>query len=194
MRGREPDSPAIVGSSACALTREIIMRFGRSDMNIVEKHNASPRTHDPHDGNLGSKEPAFTLGKRSVPERDSSHCRRGGRANCSTGVARRSERLARFDEQREKRFAVVDRMRAAFADVPTEEIEREAARAVADVRAEMAAERKARALDRMIHATLDTNILASSAIARTGTIAAAVQPLAFRRFRACGFWSHPGGA
>jgi prevent-host-death family protein len=53
------------------------------------------------------------------------------------------ERLARFDEQREKRFAVVDRMRAAFADVPTEEIEREAARAVAEVRSEMAAERKA---------------------------------------------------
>jgi prevent-host-death family protein len=55
------------------------------------------------------------------------------------------ERLARFDEQREKRFAVVDRMRAAFADVSTEEIEREAARAVAEVRAEMATERKSRA-------------------------------------------------
>jgi prevent-host-death family protein len=55
------------------------------------------------------------------------------------------ERLARFDEQREKRFAVVDRMRAAFADVPAEEIEREAAKAVAEVRAEMAAKRKARA-------------------------------------------------
>jgi prevent-host-death family protein len=58
------------------------------------------------------------------------------------------ERLARFEKQREQRFAVVDRMRAAFADVPTEEIEREAARAVAKVRAEMAAERKAPAQDR----------------------------------------------
>jgi hypothetical protein len=55
------------------------------------------------------------------------------------------ERLARLDAQREERFAVVDRMRAAFADVPTEEIEREAAKAVAEVRAEMAAERKAHA-------------------------------------------------
>jgi hypothetical protein len=39
------------------------------------------------------------------------------------------ERLARLDEQREERFAVVGRMRAAFADVPTEDIEREAAKA-----------------------------------------------------------------
>ena len=53
------------------------------------------------------------------------------------------DRLARIDQQREARFAVVDRMRAAFADVSTEEIERETARAVAEVRAEMAAERKA---------------------------------------------------
>lgn len=58
------------------------------------------------------------------------------------------ERLARFEKQREQRFAVIDRMRAAFADVPTEEIEREAAKAVAEVRAEMAAEVKVRDRDR----------------------------------------------
>ncbi len=54
-------------------------------------------------------------------------------------------RLARLDEAgeaRERRFAVVDRMREAFKDVPPEEIERETARAIAEVRAEMAAERE----------------------------------------------------
>ena len=50
------------------------------------------------------------------------------------------ERLARLDEQREERFAVVDRIRAAFADVSSEEIEREATNGVTEVRAEMAAE------------------------------------------------------
>lgn len=46
-------------------------------------------------------------------------------------------RLARLDAEqaeRERRFAVVDRMRAAFADVPPEELEREAARSVAAAR------------------------------------------------------------
>ena len=55
-------------------------------------------------------------------------------------------RLAQLDrerEERERRFAVLDRMRAAFKDVPPEEIERETAKAVAEVRAEMAAEREA---------------------------------------------------
>jgi prevent-host-death family protein len=55
------------------------------------------------------------------------------------------ERLARIDAEREARFAVVDRMREAFADVSTEEIEREVAKALAEVRAEMAAEREAAA-------------------------------------------------
>lgn len=55
------------------------------------------------------------------------------------------EKLARIDQERESLFAVVDRMRAAFADVSTEEIERETAKALAEVRAEMAAEREARA-------------------------------------------------
>ena len=58
------------------------------------------------------------------------------------------ERLTRLDEEREERFAVVDRMRAAFADIPTAEIEREAAKAVAEVRAEMAAEQQIRARNR----------------------------------------------
>jgi prevent-host-death family protein len=52
------------------------------------------------------------------------------------------ERLARIDAEREARFAVVDRMREAFADVSTEEIEREVAKALAEVRAEIAAERE----------------------------------------------------
>ncbi|MGH2615821.1 MAG: type II toxin-antitoxin system prevent-host-death family antitoxin [Thermomicrobiales bacterium] len=55
------------------------------------------------------------------------------------------ERLARIDRERESLFAVVDRMRAAFADVSTEEIEREVAKALAEVRAESAKDREARA-------------------------------------------------
>ena len=44
------------------------------------------------------------------------------------------ERLARWEREREERFAVIDRMREAFADVPPEEIEREAERTVAEAR------------------------------------------------------------
>ncbi len=51
------------------------------------------------------------------------------------------ERLADVDRDRVARFAVIDRMREAFADVSTEEIEREVAKAVAEVRDEMEAER-----------------------------------------------------
>ena len=43
-------------------------------------------------------------------------------------------RLTRLDQEREARFAVVDRMREAFQDVSPEEIEREAARSVAAAR------------------------------------------------------------
>jgi len=50
------------------------------------------------------------------------------------------QRLRRYEEQRKEDFAVLDRMRAAFKDVPAEEIEREVARAIADVRAEKRAE------------------------------------------------------
>ena len=48
------------------------------------------------------------------------------------------ERWARLDREREDRFAVIDRMRAAFADVSTDEIEREVDKALAEVRVEPA--------------------------------------------------------
>ena len=51
------------------------------------------------------------------------------------------QRLRRLDAERERDFAVVERMRAAFKDVPFEEIEREAAKALAEVRDEMRKER-----------------------------------------------------
>ena len=44
--------------------------------------------------------------------------------------------LRRFEEQRREDFAVLDRLREAFQGVPAEEIEREVARAVAEVRSE----------------------------------------------------------
>lgn len=50
------------------------------------------------------------------------------------------ERLAEIGRDREAQFAVVDRMRAAFADISSKEIEREVARALDEVRAEMDAE------------------------------------------------------
>lgn len=51
------------------------------------------------------------------------------------------EQLAQSARDREAAFAIIDEMREAFADVSTEEIEREVAKAVAEVRAEMEAER-----------------------------------------------------
>lgn len=45
------------------------------------------------------------------------------------------ERLQRLEEEREKDFGIIDEMRAAFKDVPDEELEREVARAVASARA-----------------------------------------------------------
>lgn len=51
------------------------------------------------------------------------------------------KRLDQLDAEREADFAVIDQMRTAFKDVPPEEIEREAARALAEVRAEIRAER-----------------------------------------------------
>lgn len=44
--------------------------------------------------------------------------------------------LRRFEAERQERFTVLDRMREAFKDVPAEEVEREVARAIAQVRAE----------------------------------------------------------
>lgn len=53
------------------------------------------------------------------------------------------ERLNRFDRERAERFALLDEMREPFRDVPPEEIEREVDQALAEVRAEMLAERAA---------------------------------------------------
>jgi prevent-host-death family protein len=54
------------------------------------------------------------------------------------------EHLERLDAERAERFKVVDEFRAAFADVSPEEIEREAAKAVAEARKKLRAERVAR--------------------------------------------------
>jgi len=54
-------------------------------------------------------------------------------------------RLDRLDEQDQKAWAVLDAMRAPFRDVPPEEIEWGAERAVAEVRSEMRTEREQRA-------------------------------------------------
>jgi hypothetical protein len=45
------------------------------------------------------------------------------------------ERLTRLDEQRKKDFAIIDEIREAFRDVPPDEIEREVAQAIREVRA-----------------------------------------------------------
>lgn len=52
------------------------------------------------------------------------------------------ERLRRYDAEREADFAVLDRIGAAFADVPADELDREVTTALAEVRAEMRAERE----------------------------------------------------
>jgi prevent-host-death family protein len=52
------------------------------------------------------------------------------------------ERLARLDKERAERRRVLESMREPFRGVPAEEIERETEKAVAEVRAEMAAERE----------------------------------------------------
>jgi prevent-host-death family protein len=46
------------------------------------------------------------------------------------------ERWRRLEEDRERRFAIIDEVRAAFSDVPDDELEREIERAIAEVRAE----------------------------------------------------------
>ena len=45
------------------------------------------------------------------------------------------ELLRHYEEQRRKDFEAIDRIQEAFRDVPAEEIEREVARAIAEVRA-----------------------------------------------------------
>jgi prevent-host-death family protein len=46
------------------------------------------------------------------------------------------ELLARLEAERKKDFAILDEMREAFKDVPAEEIEREVAKALSEVRKE----------------------------------------------------------
>jgi prevent-host-death family protein len=46
-------------------------------------------------------------------------------------------RLSQLEQDREALFAAIDRMREAFKDVPPEEIEREADRAVAELRGKL---------------------------------------------------------
>ena len=46
------------------------------------------------------------------------------------------ERWQRLEAERARRFAVIEEARAAFADVPDEEVEREVEKALAEVRAE----------------------------------------------------------
>lgn len=48
----------------------------------------------------------------------------------------RLDQLDRLEQERAERFQVIDEMRAAFKDVPAEEIEQEATRSLATVRAE----------------------------------------------------------
>jgi prevent-host-death family protein len=67
---------------------------------------------------------------------------RGGTPIAAVISAADLERFRRLEEERDRDFAVVERMRAAFEGVPFEEIEREAAKALAEVRAEMRAERQ----------------------------------------------------
>ncbi len=50
------------------------------------------------------------------------------------------EHLQRFERERAERFAVIDRMREAFKDVPPEQIERDVAAVITEVRAEDEAE------------------------------------------------------
>lgn len=52
------------------------------------------------------------------------------------------EELNRFEAQREKDFAIIDEIRAAFKDVSDEELEREVARAVAEARRQLREEAK----------------------------------------------------
>jgi PHD/YefM family antitoxin component YafN of YafNO toxin-antitoxin module len=49
------------------------------------------------------------------------------------------ERLTRYERARAERFAIIDELREAFKDVPDEEIEREADRAVAEIRGKIPA-------------------------------------------------------
>jgi len=50
--------------------------------------------------------------------------------------------LEKFEKQREADFAIIDEIREKFKDVPSEEIERETDRSLAEIRARNAASRR----------------------------------------------------
>ena len=60
-----------------------------------------------------------------------------------TATVSRRERRERIDADRRERFSILDRIGAAFKDVPPEEIEREVNRACAEVKRENIARRAA---------------------------------------------------
>ena len=60
-----------------------------------------------------------------------------------TATVSQRERLKRLDADRRQRFEILDRIGAAFKDVPAEEIEREVNRAYAEVKRENLARRAA---------------------------------------------------
>ena len=83
--------------------------------------------------------------------------RKGRHPGRGPGVCAGSQRLAQLDEERAEHRRVLQSMREPFRGVPAEEIERETAKAVAEVRAEMAAEREERfgVIDQMCEAFKD---------------------------------------
>ncbi len=65
---------------------------------------------------------------------------RSGKPVAAIVSAQDLQRLEQFDRERAERFAILDEIGEAFKDVPVEELEREVANAVAEVRAERRAE------------------------------------------------------
>jgi prevent-host-death family protein len=68
---------------------------------------------------------------------------KNGTPSAAVISARDLERLEFYDEKHEENFKILDEIRAAFADVDPEEIERQFAKDLAEVRAEMDREREA---------------------------------------------------
>jgi prevent-host-death family protein len=67
----------------------------------------------------------------------------GGRPVAAIVSIEDLEQLIQLDKQRAERWQILEAMRAPFRGVPHEEIESEVAKAVAEVREEMRAEREA---------------------------------------------------
>ena len=93
-------------------------------------------------------EPGWEVKYRTVVDRDGAGrpvIEKDGRPAAAIVSPADLEALQRLEHQREEAFKVLDRMSAAFADVPEEELEREIELALAEVRAESrAAAAKAR--------------------------------------------------